>query len=259
VTAPVSPIANAPGPPAPDTIFGLSATDVTALATIVLAVVATFALIANWRLARSTRTMAKATETAAQASKEAAQATGNAAQASKEAAQATEAEAQASRETVSEMRQDREMAYRPLISWSLSEVTTNGQGGPVLDKPNSPRVVGANFGRGPAIYCLCVAFWPNQMVKVRSSLLFDLSPNESMSQDGAVIRAEPRAWTVPGPDVTGPVAAGTDYFRVAFCQDQLGNAYWFVPFRDIEVWRPSAQRPGWLEWYEARRQDLERL
>ena len=226
--------------PTADAIFAVSATDVTALATIVLAVVGALAFLANAVLAFMTWRVATATNEAAQASKE--------------AAEAGQAEAAASRATVDEMRRDRELEYRPYLSWRLTEVTTNGRFGPVVDTP-SPRVEGANFGRGPALHCLFVAFWPDEATKVRSPLLFDLSPNEALS---AIVRAEPRGWSVPGRDVTGARPAGAKFIRVAFCQDQLGNSYRFVPFRvDADVWQPKEPRPAWLDWYEARRKDLE--
>jgi hypothetical protein len=240
---------NSHGEPRPDAItsldclsryhLGLSATDVTALATIALVVAAALAFGANVYLAWKTRSMADAT---------------------KQAADATRDEANASKATVNEMLHDREWSYRPYISWRLTDVTNNGPKGPVVDNP-SPRVVGANFGRGPGSYCLCVAFWPDQEIKARSSLLFDLSPDQAMTKDvvDAVIRTEPRAWAVPGPDVTGPVVAGAQYFRVAFCQDQLGNAYRVVPFRGSDMWRPNTQRPSWLDWYEQRRMELEKI
>ena len=45
------------------------------------------------------------------------------------------------------MRRDRELEYRPYISWRLTELNT--QAGVVV---GSGRVVGANFGRGHAAY-----------------------------------------------------------------------------------------------------------
>jgi hypothetical protein len=248
-----------------DTIGGMSTTEVTAWATIALAAVGALAFIASVVLAIITRGVANATKQAAQATQRSAEATETAAKATETAAKATQDEAAATRDeaeaskaVVDEMRHDRELAYRPYISWRLTEATTNAPGGPVIDLPTSPRVVGANFGRGPALYCLCVAFWPEQMVKARSTLLFDLSPNETLTKD--VVRAQPRGWgNVPGPDVVGPIPTGAQFFRVAFCLDQLGNAYRFLPFGETDVWRPNESRPAWLEWYELRRKDLAKI
>jgi hypothetical protein len=93
------------------------------------------------------------------------------------------------------------------------------------------------------------------MIKTRSTRLFDLSPNAAMAPE---IRVEPRGWPVPGEDVTGPVAAN-ETLHVAFCQDQLGNSYRFVPFHvAADVWRPADPRPAWLVWYEERRKDVEK-
>jgi hypothetical protein len=104
------------------------------------------------------------------------------------------------------------------------------------------------------------------MTKVRSTLLFDLSPNESTHHAGAEpVYLDPRGWDVPNADIIGPAPTtarppGWPSTRVAFAEDQLGNAYRFVPFRvDADMWRPSDTRPAWLDWYEARRKDLERI
>jgi len=203
------------------------------VATFTLAAVGALAFIANVILAIVTGSVARATRGAAQAAKE---------------------EAAASRATVDEMRRDRDLAYRPYLSWRVAEIST--QAGIVVDNP-SPRVVGANFGRGPVLHCLFVAFWPKQMIKTRSTLLFDVSPNQDFTPE---VRIEPRPWTIPHQDVAGPQAPDTEFFRIAFCQDQLGNTYRFVPFQvAADVWRPSDARPTWLEWYEQRRTDLEKI
>jgi hypothetical protein len=232
----------------PDTFFALSSADATTWATIVLAAVAALALGANVFLAIRTSQMATATEKAAEA-------TEKAAEASEKAAGAAEKEAIEAKATVDEIRRDRELAYRPYISWKVTQLSTAS--GVVM---GDPHIVGANFGRGPALHCICVAFWPEVMVKSRSPVLFDLSPNDSMD-----IVTEARDWQVPGPEVTGPppsapVPTGWPSYRVAFCQDQLGNSYRFVPYKvDADAWHPNDPRPAWLTWYEARRKDLERL
>lgn len=225
-----SPIAVSPLAPTacPSTVLQLSGMDVTAWATIVLAAIAALALTANVTLAASTRDLANATSLLADTSKT----------------------------TIDEIRIDRELAYRPQISWLVIELATAGE----LVTGN-PKVHVANFGRGPALHCLCVAFWPKVMVRARSTLLFDLSPNEKGD-----VATEARDWQVPGPDVTGPppsgpVPTGWPSVRVAFSQDQIGNSYRFVPYKvDADVWRPKDDpRPAWLDWYEARRKDLEKI
>ena len=99
--------------PSADTIFGLSATDVTALATIALAVVAALALAANVYVGMVTRRMAIATKNAAEASEQAAKATETAAAATQDEAGATRDEASATTKMVDEVRHDRELAYPP--------------------------------------------------------------------------------------------------------------------------------------------------
>jgi hypothetical protein len=247
--------------PSADTIFGLSATDVTALATIGLAVVAALALAANVYVGLVTRRMAIATKNAAEATERAAKATEGAAAATQDEAHATRDEASATTKMVEEVRHDRELAYRPYISWRLTEARVSA--GIVQDNP-SPTLYCANFGRGPALHCLCAAFWPGVMIKVRSTILFDLSPNESTEDPGAgKVYVEPRGWDIPTPEVIGQAAAeqvpvGAPSMRMAFCQDQLGNAYRFVPYKvDADVWRPGEPRPPWLDWYEGRRTELE--
>jgi len=251
--------------PSPDTIFGLSGTDVTAWATIALAVVAALALGASVFVGIMTLRMAAATKLAADATKRAAAATEAAAAATQDEAQATREEATAATKMIDEVRRDRELAYRPYLSWRITEATLAN--GIVQDNP-SPRLYCANFGRGPALHCLCVAFWPNVMIKVRSTILFDLSPNESTHDPGAeTVRVEPRGWNVPSTEIIGQEAAAGEHvppggssMRVAFCQDQLGNAYRFVPFKvDADVWRPDEQHPPWLAWYEQRRAELEKI
>ncbi len=258
-------LATAGTTPSPDTIFGLSGTDVTAWATIALAVVAALALGASVFVGIMTLRMAAATKLAAEATKRAAAATEAAAAATQDEAQATREEAAATTKMVDEVRRDRELAYRPYLSWRLTEA--NLVAGIVQDHP-SPRLWCANFGRGPALHRLCVAFWPSVMIKVRSTILFDLSPNESTHDPGAeTVRAEPRGWDLPSVEIIGQPAAAAEHvppggpsMRVAFCQDQLRNAYRFVPFKvDADVWRPGEQRPPWLDWYEQRRTDLERM
>jgi len=147
--------------PAADTIFGLSSTDVSAWATIALAVVAALALIASVIVSIGTWRMANATRSAAQAAARSAAATETAAAATKSEADATREEATATKGMVDEIRRDRELSYRPYVSWKLAEVTSMNS--IVQDNP-SPRVIGANFGRGPALHCLCVATWPDVMV-----------------------------------------------------------------------------------------------
>jgi hypothetical protein len=130
-------------------------------------------------------------------------------------------------------------------------------------KPTRDR---GQLGRGPALHCLCVATWPDVMVKVRSTVMFDLSPNESTEQTGAAsVRIQPRGWQVPAADIIGPppaqpVPAGSPTNRVAFCQDQLGNSSAFCLIR----WMPTYGVPETSDLLgstgtSSRRHDLELL
>src|SRR4029077_17669233 len=96
------------------------ALDPLVVATFALAAVGALAFIANVILAIVTGSVARDTRDAAEAAKQ---------------------EAAASRATVDEMRRDRELEYRPYLSWRVAEATT--QAGIVVDNP-SPRAVGAN-------------------------------------------------------------------------------------------------------------------
>jgi hypothetical protein len=210
---------------AADSFAGISAGDWTAIGTITLAVVAAFALGANVASARITS--------------QASQATRRAAEATERAAQATRDDADASRATVDEMRRDRELAYRPHLSWVVSGTLSRGE---TIEDPGSVNVV--NFGRGPAIYCLCFATWKTQGFAATTDL-FDVSPNG----DGTVPLL-PVVDSVPDDTMAGaPVPAGQPN-RLAFCKDQLGNYYRFVPYQDTEVWREGdAERPRWVDFY----------
>lgn len=149
----------------PDTILGLSGTDVAALGTIALAIVAALAFGASVYLAVTTRRMAIATRQAAEATLRAATATETAAKATQDAAVATREEAEATQEeakatleqatatkesakaateTLAELRRTRELDWRPHLVWKYL-------GGSSSADQVQRQMHIQNLGRGPAI------------------------------------------------------------------------------------------------------------
>ncbi len=155
---------------------------------------------------------------------------------------ATEKSAAAAKATIDEIQRDRELAYRPYLSWRVGGLSSN----PKDIKGGTAWV--ANFGRGPAIHCLCCTGLATPAATTVTTDLFDLSPNEP----------EPRRLDMTlrsGAQLTSEMAGtevGEEPVRAAFCQDQLGNYYRFVPFKvETDVFRPGTDKaePRWMVFY----------
>jgi hypothetical protein len=160
-------------------------------------------------------------------------------------ASAAKASAAAAEQTVSEIRSDRQLEYRPYVSWTSGGwvITAHKE----IVNPGSAHV--ANYGRGPAIHTLCCVTWiegrAGGVPLVATTDLFDLSPDE----DGDVPMQNRSGW-VPDDEIAGNHVAESPN-RVAFCQDQFGTYYRFVPFEvNTSTWRPGhEQHPRWVEFY----------
>lgn len=156
---------------------------------------------------------------------------------------ATEKSAAAAKATVDEIQRDRDLAYRPYLSWGAGY----NRAGPRI---TAARAWAANFGRGPAIHCLCcVGFIEEEVPWLMTTPLFDLSPNEPSKRE---IDMDLRAGLLLDKDTAG-TELGREPVRVAFCQDQLGNYFRFVPYRvEADIYNPIAgtPRPRWMDVYK---------
>lgn len=141
-------------------------------------------------------------------------------------------QAEASTIMAREMQQERELAFRPHISWKIGGGT---------------RVVGVNFDKGPALNTVFCVVEPDEQLWRWHPELVDLSPGQPISllDDLALFPKQ-------GPPPPRPLVGRTVPPRkVAFCEDQLGNRYRFLPgvvFPD--VWHPGETKPDWVTWYE---------
>jgi hypothetical protein len=207
-------------------------TGLLAVATFVLAFFAWRSIRENQHLITATQTSAKATE---------------------ESAAAAQKSAKAAELTITEMRQDRELEYRPYLSlevaggWSSWVAKWTEKENPEIDNPGVVTVF--NFGRGPAIHVLCCAAWlptePNGSPHLHTSNPFDLSPNDEKRQ-----RVQDRKGLLPYEEIAGTPLTADRPAWFAFCQDQLGHYFRFVPLRKPDDWREGqGDRPPWVGFY----------
>ncbi|HEY2598230.1 MAG TPA: hypothetical protein VGJ79_07095, partial [Candidatus Dormibacteraeota bacterium] len=153
--------------------------------------------------------------------------------------------ADANKQTIAEIQSDRELEYRPYVSWRLIGVNMNGT---QITDPG--RIEVANYGRGPAIYCLCHATWGQSggTYYLATTDLFDVSPNETHS-----LPVSTRGGWVPDDEIAGVQGASALFpCRLAFCKDQLGNFYRFTPYEPTQQWREEAgPAPRWVLFYQS--------
>jgi hypothetical protein len=195
---------------------------VTADATVALAVVGAGALIANAVVAVFTLKAARATRRSAEATEKAAQAT-------HDEAEATKQEAAASLQVVEEMRADRELTFRPFLSWEFAG-----------------SIYASNNGRGPALNAAFCGLRDDGMWLTTLPRLIDFGPGDHIPS-GAYSMLMSELKTEPPPTPTATFQAR----KLAFCEDQLGNRYRFTQ-GDVrpDVWKPGEPKPDWVEWYE---------
>lgn len=161
------------------------------------------------------------------------------------AVQAAAREASSTADLVAETRRDRELEFRPYIVWGLGSYTSSGEG--VIKMDASPT---RNIGRGPALSVLLTLYWPAPG-RWFISALGDLPPAGSGD-----LAMNPEPGPNPVEDVFGTTESSKPHpWRAAFCQDQLGITYRFLPgHSDVAVW-PRETRddlPGWVSWYRSR-------
>src|SRR5712692_9978395 len=158
---------------------------------------------------------------------------------------ATESLATATKSTVEEIQQDRELAHRPYLSWKAG---ISKQGPTISDGRAYP----TNFGRGPVVHGLCCYAWNTPagaaaVLNLITTDLFDLSADTTVPTAGLAMTS--RSGQMADADVAGNdvTEAGV---RVAFCQDQLGNYFRFVPYHAAEIFRPKvgATEPKWMQF-----------
>lgn len=198
----------------------------TAWATVALAVVGGLAFIANVVIAGFTLKAARATRRAAEATETAAVAT-------RDEADATRDEAAATRLMVEEVRTDRELNYRPYLSFNAG-----------MDHPAGGLVhyqaTVINVGRGPAINCLLARFMIREIWCLSAN--FELGSNQSLDTFAP-------AQVDPPPAFLGQIGAGR---TVMFCQDQFGACHMFDPPRAAQVSAMAEGAPEWAAWYRER-------
>lgn len=197
---------------------------VTADATVALAVVGAGALIANAVVAVFTLKAARATRRSAEATEKAAQAT-------HDEAEATKLEAAASLQVVEEMKADRELTFRPYLSWELSP----GRG-----------LHAANHGRGPALNAVFCGLIGRNIWLGHLPTLIDFGPGDKFPKEGFFFELAPMEISPPPTP-----ALGHPVLKVAMCEDQLGNRYRFCQGSvEPEIWQHGQPKPDWVTWYE---------
>jgi hypothetical protein len=198
---------------------------VTAWATVVLAAVGAGALIANAVVAVFTLKAARATQRSAAATEKAAEST-------RDEAEATREEAAASLQVVKEMRADRELTFRPYLSWELSR----GLG-----------LHATNNGRGPALNAVFCALGDDKRSWYgHLPTLLDFGQGDKIPDEGYWLPLQPmETRPPPTPGLSHPVR------KVAMCEDQLGNRYRFSQGSvEPEIWQRGQPKPDWVMWYE---------
>jgi hypothetical protein len=195
---------------------------VTADATVALAVVGAGALIANAVVAVFTLRAARATQRSASATEEAAKAT-------HDEAEATKQEAAASLQVVEEMPADRELTFRPFLSWVL-DGTINA----------------SNNGRGPALNSVFCGLRDDGTWLTTLPRLIDFGPGDHIPSGAySMLMSELTSEAPPTPSFSFPVR------KLAFCEDQLGNRYRFIQGSvKPDVWKPGRPKPDWVSWFE---------
>jgi hypothetical protein len=151
---------------------------------------------------------------------------------------ATQEEARASLASIEEIKRDRELGYRPFLSFEITEFHSAGS-----TTPDNLHVV--NVGRGPAIngmFALVLA----DGSEWRRTKVFEAPSDDP---EGGDLPIEIRKRKPPSLEVLGfKEPSGRAY--AMFCEDSLGNGYRFHPRKTPpEVWHPGETEPVWLKWF----------
>jgi hypothetical protein len=132
---------------------------------------------------------------------------------------------------------DRELDYRPSLSWKVNELVRNGAH--VVD-PGKMTV--ANFGRGPALHALCCLAWRmstdgdqgpagpvgaqgpwRRALDMATTVLFDLSPGEQGQPGGLPL--ERRDGQMADDDIAGNPQRDIPSAAVEFIQSLYAPAH----------------------------------
>jgi hypothetical protein len=161
---------------------------------------------------------------------------------------AAEMEAKASLATVEEIRHNRELEFRPYLTFEITNSTpddpySHGNPPPPISSSNTDKVHFVNFGRGPAIsavFCeLLGTSW-------RRTQVFEVSPNEAHDLDAT---RHPSQYQ-PSGDLLKGIDPPTGRQVAMFCEDLFGNRFRFNPrVADADMWRPGEPESGWAKWY----------
>jgi hypothetical protein len=193
----------------PSSNVGAFAAVLSGLAALALAVLTAFLLVLNQRLIAANFRMARATVAEAVATKD---------------------EAAASLQVVEEMRADRELTFRPFLSWEVDGA-----------------IQASNNGRGPALNAVFCGLRADETWVTTLPRLIDFGPGDHIPSGAySMLMSELESEPPPRPTVKFPVR------KLAFCEDQLGNRYCFIQGSvKPDVWKPAQPKPDWVTWYEA--------
>jgi hypothetical protein len=163
---------------------------------------------------------------------------------------------EATKQTIAEIQRDRDLEFRPYVSWPPPNITG------VLDNPNAFAATAQidNLGRGPLFDGLCCLTWrpggPTTLPQyLATTNLFDLPPQHRPSNPSLQIRGG----DMPNDDIAGnPVTE--EPVRFAFCRDQLGHNFRFVPHKKPDDWQEGqSERPPWVDFYLSHSQALYKM
>jgi hypothetical protein len=155
--------------------------------------------------------------------------------------------ARAAAHAVKEIQKDRELTFRPYVSWELGGGVREALTGMAAAASRGKLVNGVNLGNGPALNTVfCVVEDDQHSWSSTAPRLVDFSP-------GQKIKDEHEIGLVPGTGLAPPrPQVGPRVRKVAFCEDQLGSRYRFIQGWVIaDVWRPGQAKTDWVKWYEA--------
>ncbi len=214
---------------------------VTADATVALAVVGGLALVSNAVIAGFTLMAARATRRSAEATEKAAEAT-------RDEADATREEAAATKQMILEVQTDRDLDWRPYFRLGGTSYSNS------LDSQD--QINWRNVGRGPALNVVCARLY---YVKADLGGVSHDVPQWHLSTGMAVIEANgeevmnlgrpPR--DRPVPMVIFEVLPPGQMNLSLFFQTIVGRrAYRLCPPRaELDVWTPGDKVEPWVSWY----------
>jgi len=209
------------------------------VATLILAGLTAIILIVNARVLKATKDAAEATRDAARATKGEAAATQEEAKATLEQATATKEQAKIASETLRELRQSRELEWRPIL------VRTTLEHG-VFEGKIYRQVELQNIGRGPALNALFL----REEAGSEGTRFVMGGPVSIGAAATAMIRA------VEQDQLPHPALFHRDEMprELLICHDQFGNTFRFVPgFPEPAIWTRDedqqgvAAEPGWIK------------